>query len=279
MAELVRKNRLLRPRGTKRVLGPELIPNPLSDGIAKTWPLLRTLNFSPLYLVPSLLTGTVLLLVLAILVILWPYGWIAVISRFLWGFVSIAVEQIRQAQTYAEKMPFTVALGIYFLIWLPFGTLCLPLLLVGLAGHFFARSSSSKSTESLALEDLFVTFRASDIYIEDQDFRIEFTSAEWFADCRVRIHLLKQNKTTLMLKVVAQVRGSFFVDDLGDQYDAIAIENLSGNGRDIPAGAEIRYALVFKAPNEPPKKISLVLLGNLGAQSFPTVECDWRGVV
>jgi hypothetical protein len=138
-------------KGAGKALGPVLITNPLSDGIARTWPLLGTLRFSPIYIVPSLLTGGVLLLVLAVLITLWPYGWIAVVSRFLWGFVSTALEQIRQVPTYAEKMPFTIALGIYFLIWLPLGILCLPLLLIGLIGQlfagFFGDSSSIEEVE------------------------------------------------------------------------------------------------------------------------------------
>lgn len=265
------------PGSYKRAPGLVLIPNPLSDGIARTWSLLGTLEFSPLYLVPSLLTAAVLLFVLAVLIILWPYGWLAVISRFLLGLVGTAVDQIRQAETYAAKMPFTIALGIYFLIWLPVGALCLPLLLLGIVGHLLAEAPAF-GMKSLVCQ-------VSGVYIEDEGFRIEVVCVEWL-NGRIKIDLLNNNKMDRLCHAVVDVHSCFFVDELGDQYDAIEVENMSGTKgrhgeRNIPTGATVRYSIIFDTPSEPPKRITLLLWGNAGSGkgrelSFPAIDCDWQ---
>jgi hypothetical protein len=302
--ELVRKRAL---KGAGKEPGLVLIPNPLSEGIAKTLPLLATLKFSPLYFLPSLLTGTVLALVLVILIILWPYGWIAVISHFLWGFVGTAVEQIRQAQTYAEKMPFTVALGIYFLIWLPVGTLCLPLLLIGLIGQlfveFFAEGKGGTVRVEAGLQKAHEgppnkrdrvgnpARRGSEPPIEKliicrpsgaltgEEYKLDVISIEWLRKREIRVEFLNHNNTSKVLHAYFNAPDSFFVDELGYQYNCISSE--ISHGRDIPPGLAIRYAMFFSAPSKPPKRISFQLFGNPGVDqgrkwSLPTIECNWQ---
>lgn len=251
-----------------------LISNPISGGIARTWSLLGTLRFTPLYILPSVLTSAVLLLVLTLLVLLWPYGWVAVFAYFLWGLVDTAVEQIRQAQTYAEKVPFTIALGIYFLVWLPFGLICLPLLLVGFVGGFFAGSSI---IDDRAKKKRMIC-QAYGVYVDGEKVKIEILSIAWREDSVLIVDFLHHNKTNRTTEVRVHSTGSFFVDDLGYQYDAFSVVTYSSQSdrRSIPPGVAIRYSVAYRAPDRPPGKISLVLEDGYGTRNFPGVDCNWQ---
>jgi hypothetical protein len=116
-----------------------LANNPVSVALKRTYELALKQDFAANGVVPSLVTILVLVLVFAILIVLWPYGWFPVIAHFLWQFVLVARDDIKNVDTYSEKMPHTVALGIYFSIWFVFAILCLPFLLIGAIGALVAQ--------------------------------------------------------------------------------------------------------------------------------------------
>ncbi|MBI2375129.1 MAG: hypothetical protein HYV07_14120 [Deltaproteobacteria bacterium] len=114
------------------------IRNPLSPALSAVGRLLSGLHWSPPMIVPSAFVAVVMSVVFVAMVLLWPYGWMPVIAHLLWGLVKTARRQIKNAKSLAERMPFTVALGIYLLIWTPFAVICAPLYLIGWIGESIA---------------------------------------------------------------------------------------------------------------------------------------------
>ena len=43
-----------------------------------------------------------------------------------------------KGKDFSLAMPYTFSIGIYFLIWLPFFIICLPIYLIGLIGKYFS---------------------------------------------------------------------------------------------------------------------------------------------
>ena len=117
---------------------PVLMANPLVYSIKKTWSLLMNLDYSPKSIVPSIIAFLVICITLLVQMILWFYGWLPVIADFLWGFVEHTVSQLKKAGSFVEKMPFTVACGIYVVMWLPFALACIPFYVIGWIGEKIA---------------------------------------------------------------------------------------------------------------------------------------------
>jgi len=47
-----------------------------------------------------------------------------------------------EGKTFADAMPYTVAIGIYFLIYLPFFIICAPIYFIGFVGKYFSDTKS-----------------------------------------------------------------------------------------------------------------------------------------
>ena len=82
-------------------------------------------------MIGSLIAALVLLLVLAVFVIIWPYGIVAMAHSILWQLIRDARENVQDAPGFGEQLPHAVALGVYFIIWIPIGLLALPFFIVG----------------------------------------------------------------------------------------------------------------------------------------------------
>lgn len=117
---------------------PTMEENPLTAAIQRTVKLYRSLKFSPALFLPSIISALVISIVLVLGIILWPYGIVPVVASFLWDSIVISSKQIRSANSAMEAMPITVAVGLYFIIWLPFAILCLPFYFVGWIGQYLA---------------------------------------------------------------------------------------------------------------------------------------------
>jgi len=120
---------------------PKVIENPLTVSLRATWPLVEKLEFTGRNFIPALFAGSVFLTAIIVQAIFWPYGLIAVATHFLWGLVQNARDQIDETDDSVQAMPFTVALGIYFTMWVPCAFLCLPMYAIGSFGRMIAKSS------------------------------------------------------------------------------------------------------------------------------------------
>lgn len=109
--------------------------NPLHLGIKYFYQQIRSLNFNKFNLIPSVIQASVQCFILFLFILLWPYGIIPVIAGSLWQLIKLNSLRTR-FQTYSliEKMPYTIAIGIFFLIWIPFAILCLPFVVIGWFG-------------------------------------------------------------------------------------------------------------------------------------------------
>ncbi len=115
-----------------------MIKNPVNEGLKHVCNQFSELEFSPSGFLPSLLTALVLIILLLILLVLWPYGIVAVMEDLVRGLMCKTREDMKK-YTIIAKMPFAVALGVYFVLWLPFAFLCLPIVLLGAIGHLFSQ--------------------------------------------------------------------------------------------------------------------------------------------
>jgi hypothetical protein len=120
----------------------QTIENQFTEPIKQIVSLIKDLDWRPLYLIPSSIVFVALLLVLLTLVVLWPYGVFPIISSFILGLIEDSKAQMK-GKTFANAMPYTVAIGIYFLIYFPFFIICLPIYLIGFLGKYFSKSNET----------------------------------------------------------------------------------------------------------------------------------------
>ena len=115
-----------------------MIKNPVSAGLAHVSKQFSELEFNPSGFVPSVLTAFVLLIILLLFIVLWPYGIVAIMEDLVRGLMHKARVDMKDIAIVA-RMPFAVALGVYFLVWLPFAILCLPIVVLGGIGSLFSK--------------------------------------------------------------------------------------------------------------------------------------------
>lgn len=111
--------------------------NQFSEPIIRIIERLKRLEWTPIYILPSLIEGTALVLVFIIFIILWPYGIIPIIVSFLWELIEENVKEI-DGKTFSIAMPYTIAIGIYFVVSVPFIIICLPIYIIGFIGKTIA---------------------------------------------------------------------------------------------------------------------------------------------
>ena len=126
-------------RRDDRPVNREALRNPISSGIAGVWAQYETLDFSGENLLPSLVASAALGIVLLVLLPAWPLGFIPVTATQIWRLMRDGTEKLRAQQDAIQQMPWVVAIGIYFLVWLPFALLSLPFVILGELGRALVR--------------------------------------------------------------------------------------------------------------------------------------------
>lgn len=117
----------------------QTVENQFTEPIKRIINLIKDLDWRPQYLLPSAIVAIALSIVLIVLIVLWPYGVFPIISSFIWGLIEDSKAQM-SGKTFANAMPYTVAIGIYFIIYSPFFIICLPIYLIGFLGKYFSKS-------------------------------------------------------------------------------------------------------------------------------------------
>jgi len=115
-----------------------MIKNPISAGVRSIGDQFSLLSWQGANAVPSAITAAVLTLVVALLIAMWPYGLFAVVEDLM----RTMMQDTRQSMmklSLISKMPYAMTLGIYFCFWLPFVTICLPMILIGWLGSFASK--------------------------------------------------------------------------------------------------------------------------------------------
>ncbi len=113
-----------------------LYKNQFSEPISRIIKHIKNLNWRPVFLIPSLIEFVALLIVMIIFIVLWPYGLIPIIAAFLFDLIEDSCTAIKD-KTFASAMPYSIAIGIYFLLYFPFFILCLPMYAIGFIGKYF----------------------------------------------------------------------------------------------------------------------------------------------
>ena len=91
---------------------------------------LRALDFSISSVVPSLITGAVLTIVLAIQAAFWPYGIFAIVER-MFRDIIIATRKEMAGKDSLQQTTDAVTIGVFSIFWVPFFTALLPPLVFG----------------------------------------------------------------------------------------------------------------------------------------------------
>ena len=120
--------------------------NPFTEPVKKTYQKITELKFTPVLAIPSLIVFIALSIVLMIFIALWPYGLFPMIAHFIWELVDENAKEMK-GKNFTDSMPNTVAVGVYFIIWLPFFIVCLPLYAIGFIGLSFLRGNKDDSQE------------------------------------------------------------------------------------------------------------------------------------
>lgn len=111
--------------------------NQFSEPIQRICKKIENLNWKPVFLIPSAIEFFALIVVIAVFIVLWPYGLVPIIGTFIWKLIEDSNNEIK-GKTFANAMPYTVAIGIYFIIYLPFFIICLPIYTIGFIGKYFS---------------------------------------------------------------------------------------------------------------------------------------------
>ncbi len=119
----------------------------MSVALAHVWAELKALSFRGALFVPSLLTGAVLLIVAALMVVLWPYGLIAVMENLVRSLMADTRRQM-STRSVVGNMPFVITIGLFFIVWLPFAIACLPMVIVGSIGTLFSKDAEPVANAS-----------------------------------------------------------------------------------------------------------------------------------
>jgi hypothetical protein len=114
------------------------LENPLWSGIIGVRRQFGYLRLSGWSLIPSLVPLAALCVVLATFVVLLPYGFFPVVGRLLWRLLKDTRDEMLRESGLVDRMPGVVAMGIYFLVWLPFAIVSLPFVVLGLVGWVFS---------------------------------------------------------------------------------------------------------------------------------------------
>jgi hypothetical protein len=123
--------------------------NPLTPAIGQTWEQLRSLEWHGSGAIAAAISASILSVVLALFVILWPYGVVVVVSSTIWQLVVETRAKITSSGL-VGKMPFTVAIGLYFLVWLPFALVCVPFYVIGIVGHLLSADEAVAAEQSVS---------------------------------------------------------------------------------------------------------------------------------
>ena len=107
------------------------IENPFSGPLRRVFGHFYKLRWSYRNVLPSLIAAPAIFVVLAVLAVLWPYGYLIVIVSFLGNRVLLAGRDFLRQSTLLESVPYMIVTGVFSLLWFLFAVPCSPFLLIG----------------------------------------------------------------------------------------------------------------------------------------------------
>jgi len=116
-----------------------MIINPLSEGVTHIVSEFHELEWQGSRFIPAFFISVVLTITLILISLLWPYGLLAVIEDMMRMLMRDTIAKMK-GESLAVNMGYTITLGFFFFIWLPFALLCLPVYILGGIGKLFLNS-------------------------------------------------------------------------------------------------------------------------------------------
>jgi len=127
--------------------------NPIDQGIKKVFEEFKFLKFNSLAgIFASTITAFSLSIVLVILVVFWIYGFIPATADLLWSLIPSSRQKMKELNK-VEQAPLLIAMGIYFVVWLPFYILSIPIYILGIMA-FFISNLDNNSYEKYLFSDI-----------------------------------------------------------------------------------------------------------------------------
>lgn len=115
----------------------------MAVGMRQTAEQMQRLDFRIAGFIPALFALCVLLIVYILFAILWPYGLVVVFRDLLTRMIRHAVDETGNRDSPPLQQVMTI--GVYTILWIPFGVASLPLVLLGLVGRLIRASSSGET--------------------------------------------------------------------------------------------------------------------------------------
>lgn len=116
--------------------------NPMSKSIKFVFNSIKEIKIKKIIdVIPAIVMLIIYLFIFVICLIFWVYGFVSVfeqIFRFLIKSMAISVK--KSENSYMENVPIYISIGLCCIIWLPFGILVLPLLIIGYVASIFLKN-------------------------------------------------------------------------------------------------------------------------------------------
>lgn len=119
----------------------ELIENPMLTGMRYAIREFRSLKFRAIEFIPSSIFALMLFSLFLIFALLFLYGFIPVITDFMQKLIKLTQNEMKDREL-VRNIPYTVALGLYSLMWVPFFIICIPFYIIGVIGRIIESNLS-----------------------------------------------------------------------------------------------------------------------------------------
>lgn len=115
--------------------------NPMSKSIWVVFNNIKEIKIKKIIdVIPAIIMLIIYLFVLVVCLIFWVYGFLSVFEQIFRYLVKSMVISVKKSEnSYLENVPIYISIGLCCIMWLPFGILVLPLLIIGWVARIFFR--------------------------------------------------------------------------------------------------------------------------------------------
>lgn len=115
--------------------------NPMSKSIIIICNSIKAIKIKKIIdIIPAIIMLIIYVLVLLVCLIFWVYGFVSVFEQIFRYLIKTMIISVKQSEnSYLENVPIYISIGLCSVLWLPFGILVLPLLIIGFFASIFFR--------------------------------------------------------------------------------------------------------------------------------------------
>lgn len=115
--------------------------NPMSKSIHIIFKNIKGIKIEKMVdVIPAIIMLIIYLFVFVICLIFWAYGFVSVVEQIFRYLIKTMTKSAKESESsYIESVPIYISIGLCCIMWLPFGILVLPLLVIGYFVSIFFR--------------------------------------------------------------------------------------------------------------------------------------------